>query len=112
MVDVFEETQVQTQIRGVPGSAERFKLKIPSKWEVIMHNDDYTPMGFVVEILCSIFRKSKADSVVIMLAVHKLGQASCGQFSHEMAETKITQAMNLAQEQGYPLLCTMHKIED
>ena len=99
------ECDVQT--RGVEISGEKISAR-PPMWVVVMHNDDFTPMGLVVDILKSIFGKNQEEAQTLMLRVHELGQAVCGQFSCEIAETKAVQARAVAQEEGYPLLCTIH----
>lgn len=81
--------------------------KTPPMYKVLLLNDDYTPMDFVVEVLMQFFRKSEAEAVRIMLAVHHAGIGVAGVYSHEVAETKINQVMNAAQSEGYPLQCTM-----
>ncbi len=75
----------------------------PRKYKVILHNDDFTPMEFVVEILIRIFRKSQAEAVDIMLSVHNSGTGVAGEYSYDMAHTLASKAMRLARESGYPL---------
>ncbi|MBL0312637.1 MAG: ATP-dependent Clp protease adapter ClpS [Holophagaceae bacterium] len=83
------------------------KLQPPSMWKVILHNDDYTTQDFVVLVLTVIFRKPESEATRIMLAVHHQGKGVAGLFTHDVAETKITQARALAEQHEYPLLCTM-----
>ena len=78
-------------------------------YKVILHNDDYTPMEFVVHILERFFHMTHAQAFEIMLTVHKKGVAVVGVFSHEIAETKVTQVMDLARRHQHPLQCTMEK---
>ena len=85
------------------------KVKEPSMYKVFLHNDDYTTMEFVVEILIHIFDKSVEDSTVIMLNVHQHGLGLCGIYIYEVAETKEDMVHTLAQENGFPLKCTMEK---
>lgn len=81
----------------------------PPLYKVIILNDDYTPMEFVVYILQRFFNKSIEDATQIMLHVHQNGLGICGVFTYEVAETKVTQVMDLAREHQHPLQCTMEK---
>ncbi len=83
------------------------KTKKPKLYKVILHNDDYTTMEFVVHILQKIFHKNHAEASHLMLYVHRKGQAVIGVYTYDVAETKVKQVEELAKEQGYPLLCTM-----
>lgn len=87
----------------------RPKTKKPSLYKVLLLNDDYTPMDFVVEVLEIIFNKSRAEATTIMLHVHKKGVGLCGVYTHEVAETKVTQVMDAARQQQHPLQCIMEK---
>ncbi len=87
----------------------RPKLKRPSLYRVILINDDYTPMEFVVEVLESIFSMERPKATRVMLEVHTKGKGICGVYNFEIAETKVAQVMSIAQEQQHPLLCTMEK---
>ena len=78
-------------------------------YQVVMLNDDYTPMEFVVHVLERFFGMSSAQAFEIMLTVHKKGLAVVGVFSHEIAETKVTQVMDFARRHQHPLQCTMEK---
>lgn len=82
-------------------------LDKPSMYKVLLHNDDYTTMEFVVMILSTIFRKNFQESENIMLEVHEKGKGLCGVYTHEIAQTKIQQVTQLAKEEGFPLLATM-----
>ena len=88
-------------------SESKPKLKKPPLFKVLLHNDDYTTMDFVVLILRGIFQHSEHDAIRIMLQVHQQGVGIAGVFTYEIAETKIAKVIALAQENGYPLLCTM-----
>ena len=81
----------------------------PPLYKVIILNDDYTPMEFVVYILQRFFNKSIEEATQIMLHVHQNGLGICGVFTYEVAETKVTQVMDLAREHQHPLQCTMEK---
>jgi ATP-dependent Clp protease adaptor protein ClpS len=84
----------------------RERLKRPRKHKVILHNDDFTPMEFVVEILESVFNRFGAEAICIMLTVHRSGIGIAGVFSCEVAEAKAVKTVRFARESGYPLLCT------
>ena len=85
------------------------KTKKPSMYKVLMLNDDYTPMEFVVMVLERYFGKSNDEAIQIMLHVHQKGVGVCGGYTYEIAETKVTQVMDLAQEHQHPLQCTLEK---
>ncbi len=85
------------------------KTRKPSMYKVIMLNDDYTPMEFVVMVLERCFTKSHDDAVKVMLHVHQKGVGICGVFTYEVAETKVNQVMDLAQQHQHPLQCTLEK---
>ena len=87
----------------------RSKSKRPPLYKVMILNDDYTPMEFVVHVLERFFGMSSAQAFEIMLTVHKKGLAVVGVFSHEIAETKVTQVMEFARRYEHPLQCTMEK---
>jgi ATP-dependent Clp protease adaptor protein ClpS len=89
----------------------RPKTKRPPLYKVLLLNDDYTPMEFVVLILERFFGMTHAQSFEIMLTVHKKGVAVVGVFSHEIAETKVGQVMDFAHRHQHPLQCTMEKEE-
>jgi ATP-dependent Clp protease adaptor protein ClpS len=85
------------------------KTKKPSMYKVLMLNDDYTPMEFVVHILERFFNKSRQEATRIMLHVHKRGVGICGVYTYEVAETKVTQVMDFARQHQHPLQCTLEK---
>ncbi len=87
----------------------RSKTKQPQPYKVLMLNDDYTPMEFVVLCLQRFFRMSLEDATRVMLHVHQKGVGVCGIFSYEVAETKVTQVMDFARSQQHPLQCTLEK---
>ena len=85
------------------------KTKRPPLYKVLLLNDDFTPMEFVVHVLERFFNMTHAQAFEIMLAVHKKGVAVVGVFSHEIAETKVAQVMDFARRHQHPLQCTMEK---
>ena len=87
----------------------RPKTKKPSLYKVLLLNDDYTPMEFVVHILERIFGKNRDEAVQIMLHVHRHGVGICGVFTFEVAETKVAQVIEFARRHEHPLQCTMEK---
>lgn len=87
----------------------RVRTKRPPLYKVLLLNDDYTPMEFVVHVLERFFRMTHAEAFDIMLTVHKKGLAVVGVFSHEIAETKVAQVMDFARRHQHPLQCTMEK---
>lgn len=84
-------------------------LKEPEQYRVVLLNDDYTPMDFVVEILETVFNKPPAEAYRIMLQVHTQGSGVAGVYPHEVAETKVATVVDLAREQGHPLQATLDK---
>lgn len=87
----------------------RPKLKKPSLYRVLILNDDYTPMEFVVYVLERFFGKSRDDATRIMLLVHQNGVGVCGVFTYEVAETKVAQVIETSRRHQHPLQCTMEK---
>jgi ATP-dependent Clp protease adaptor protein ClpS len=87
----------------------RPKTKRPSMYKVLMLNDDYTPMEFVVHVLERFFGKNREEATRIMLHVHQRGVGVCGVYTYEVAETKVTQVMDLARQNQHPLQCTIEK---
>jgi ATP-dependent Clp protease adaptor protein ClpS len=94
--------------RGV-ATKVRPKTKKPSMWRVLLMNDDYTPMEFVVSILMGIFNKTSEEATQIMLNVHQSGVGTCGVYTFEVAETKVAQVMDSAKRAQHPLQCTLEK---
>lgn len=84
-------------------------LQEPQMYKVLLHNDDYTTMEFVVEILQKVFHKSPSEATRIMLLVHKSGVGTCGIYTAEIAETKVEMVHHLARKSGYPLQCSMEE---
>jgi ATP-dependent Clp protease adaptor protein ClpS len=85
------------------------KVKPPSLYRVVLNNDDFTPMEFVVDILESVFGMERTRATQVMLEVHTKGKGICGVFSYEIAETKVAQVMTIANQHQHPLLCTMEE---
>ena len=98
---------------GAPGTAVITKTKPqtkrPSLYRVLLLNDDYTPMEFVVHVLERFFNKDREAATRIMLHVHHHGIGECGVFTYEVAETKVTQVMDFARKHQHPLQCVMEK---
>ena len=82
-------------------------VKVPKKYKVILLNDDYTPMDFVVDVLKRFFRLNEELATQIMLQVHILGKGVCGIYTRDIAETKVAQVNDYARSHEHPLLCTM-----
>ena len=87
----------------------RTKTQKPAMYKVLLLNDDFTPMEFVIYVLQRFFSKSAEDATKIMLHVHQHGVGVCGVFTYEVAETKVTQVMDMARQHDHPLQCTMEK---
>ena len=87
----------------------RAKTKKPTPYRVLMLNDDYTPMEFVVLVLQRFFKMDMEEATRVMLAVHQRGVGVCGVFSYEVAETKVAQVMDFARQNQHPLQCTLEK---
>ena len=88
----------------------QIKTKSPRMYRVILHNDDYTTMDFVVEVLVSVFRKTAAEATRIMQDVHRKGAGVCGVFIRDVAETKVNQVNQLARENQFPLRCSYEAV--
>ncbi len=85
------------------------RVKRPNMYRVLLLNDDYTPMEFVVHVLIRFFNKNQEDATRIMLHVHQNGVGECGIYTYEIAETKVTQVMDFARKHQHPLQCVMEK---
>jgi len=85
------------------------KVKQPPLYRVVLINDDYTPMEFVVDILESVFGMERTRATQVMLEVHTKGKGVCGVYNFEIAETKVAQVMSIAKQHQHPLLCTMEE---
>ncbi len=87
----------------------RTRTRKPNMYRVLLLNDDYTPMEFVVTVLVKYFSKDREEATRIMLLVHQHGVGECGVFTYEVAETKVTQVMDFARKHQHPLQCIMEK---
>jgi ATP-dependent Clp protease adaptor protein ClpS len=102
-----------TDVRRKSGSEvlqkPRSKERIEDLWKVVLHNDDYTPMQFVVEVLEEVFDRSPAEAYRIMMQVHIEGRGIAGAYAHEVAETKAHTTVDLAREAGFPLFASVEE---
>ena len=98
-----------TDSQGEVGTLTRSRVKRPSLYRVLLHNDDYTPMNFVVMILRDVFRKNEGEAVRIMLHVHKRGIGVAGLYPHQIAESKVAKVHRQARDEKHPLKCTMEE---
>lgn len=89
---------------------DRTDLSEPGMFKVLLHNDDYTTMDFVVTVLESVFNKSPGDATRIMFNVHRTGMGVCGVYPAEVAETKVALVHYLARENSFPLRCSMEEV--
>ncbi len=108
------EKKLSTDPREESGVAvaKKPKLQPPKKFKVLMHNDDYTTMEFVVHVLQKFFDKNRADAQSIMLEIHTRGMAICGIYTHEIAESKTAQVAKYAKDNGHPLKCSFEPSQD
>jgi ATP-dependent Clp protease adaptor protein ClpS len=103
-----EERQNGVAIR----EREEKKIKRPRMYRVILHNDDYTPMDFVVRLLETVFHRNESEATAVMLHVHHHGQGVAGVYTHEIAETKVAQVQLLARKNDHPLMASMEPEDD
>ncbi|GIU29281.1 ATP-dependent Clp protease adapter ClpS [Shewanella colwelliana] len=100
---------------GKAGNIEHIEERVeseiapPSMYKVILNNDDYTPMDFVIEVLQLFFKKNEQEATDIMLAIHHQGKGICGVFPFGIAETKVAQVNQFARQNQHPLLCSLEK---
>jgi ATP-dependent Clp protease adaptor protein ClpS len=85
----------------------RTQTATPKQWKVLLFNDDYTPMDFVVDVLTRVFRKTEDEAVQVMLQVHHAGVGLAGVYPFEIAETKVMQVEDMARSEGHPLQCSL-----
>jgi len=88
----------------------RLALEPPKMYKVMLLNDDYTPMEFVIEVLCQHFRMDENKATQVMLHVHTKGKAVCGVFSRDIAETKVAQVNDFSRQESQPLQCTLESV--
>ena len=108
----FCERMTEQHETGDPGQVveqARPRLKKPPLYKVILLNDDYTPMEFVVDVLESIFAMDREKATRVMLQVHTQGRGVCGVYTYEIAETKVAQVNSYSRQHQHPLLCTMEE---
>ncbi len=103
----MSEIERENQDGGASLAPERAKVKPPRQYSVLLINDDFTPMDFVVGVLSHIFRLSNEDAMRVMLEVHIRGEGVAGTYSREVAETKLEMTHAFAQQSGHPLRCKM-----
>ncbi|RCU52423.1 MULTISPECIES: ATP-dependent Clp protease adapter ClpS [Corallincola] len=97
------------QHHGLEVAPAKPKVQPPPMYKVILNNDDYTPMDFVVEVLQTFFNLTAEQATEVMLSVHYKGKGVCGVFTAEIAETKVAQVNSYARQHEHPLLCSMEK---
>ena len=107
-----EEPEEPGRDTGVLEAPARPKLKKPPLYKVVMLNDDYTPMEFVVEVLQMFFSMDREKATQVMLAVHTIGKATCGIFPRDIAETKSVQVNQYAQDNQHPLVSEVEAVDD
>ena len=101
---------IENEVCSDISTIDKESVSEPPSFMVLLHNDDYTTMEFVVEILRSIFHKNKEQAVLIMNHVHNKGIGRVGMYTEEIAETKVYQVEKLARSKGFPLRCTMEEV--
>ena len=101
---------ISHQLEDTVEQESKLKPKLPKNYKVILLNDDYTPMEFVVDVIQKVFKKSHDEATKIMLQIHTEGIGICGVFPLEIAETKMNQVLNLSKESQHPLQCIIEKI--
>jgi ATP-dependent Clp protease adaptor protein ClpS len=100
-----DQTQIQEQI----ATRSKDQIDEPRLYKVLLHNDNYTTMDFVVQVLEIVFCKTPAEATRIMLNVHQQGVGVCGTYTAEIAETKVAMVNHMAQQRGFPLKCSMEE---
>ena len=103
------ENNISPEIEERALSDVKDEIKEPSMYRVLLHNDDYTTMDFVIEVLMTVFQKSMEEAILVMLNVHRQGTGMCGLYTLEVAETKMNSVHALARDKGLPLRCSVEK---
>ena len=101
----------QRDLDGELDVEEQARTQRPRRFRVLLHNDDYTTMDFVVQVLIDLFNKSQTEATQIMLSVHYKGHGVCGTYTREVAETKVHHVIERARAADFPLLATMEPVE-
>ena len=101
---------ISHQLEDTVEQESKLKPKLPKNYKVILLNDDYTPMEFVVDVIQKVFRKTHDEATKIMLQIHTEGIGICGIYPLEIAEIKMNQVLNLSKESQHPLQCIIEKI--
>lgn len=109
MAQKHKENHGDGQDSGVAVEESRPEVKEPPRFKVILLNDDFTPMDFVVEVLQTFFGLDRESATRVMLHVHTKGKGICGVYTRDVAETKVAQVNRFARENQHPLLCTMEE---
>jgi len=103
---VSDDRDRDMQLGETPGVDSEPRLEEPRMFQVILHNDHYTTMDFVVEVLMKVFRKTAAEAIKIMLDVHRKGAGVCGVYTYDIAVTKVAQVHHMAKKDEFPLKCS------
>lgn len=106
-----DDDQQDDRVGDLAVAPEKPALKRPSMYNVVMHNDDFTPMEFVVEVLMLFFSMPEPKATQVMLAVHTKGRAVCGSYTRDIAETKAAQVNQYSSENEHPLLCEIERAD-
>ena len=97
----------KSAVQGGVAVAEKKKVEKPRMFKVLLHNDDFTPMDFVIVLLMEVFHKNQEEAVQITYNVHVKGRGVCGVYPRDVAESKVSKVMRISKENGHPLLCSM-----
>ena len=97
-------------VRGETSEKTRSRIREPKRYQVIMHNDDYTPMDFVVDVLMGVFHKEEVEANVLMMKVHQEGEAVVGSYSYDIAYSKIRTVTAMAEEEGHPFRLSLREV--
>ena len=97
----------KSAVQGGVALADKKKVEKPRMFKVLLHNDDYTPMEFVIFLLMDVFHKNQDEATQLTFTVHVKGKAVCGIYPRDVAESKVNKVMNIAKEHGHPLLSTV-----